>query len=166
VGEDYNVDPADEGPRPFFAVLDTGLKRTSTGSKVFAALKGAVDGGLDVPHSDKRFVGYDKDAKELEVEMLRKHIYGGHVGDYMEEMMEEDPEKYQKHFAVYVQNGIEPENLEELYQSVHAAIRADPAPAEKKRVKPAEPKRWKQVKLTYEQRKEKLKAKMAELMGE
>jgi hypothetical protein len=38
-GEDYNVEAADEGPRPFTALLDTGLKRTSTGSKVFAALK-------------------------------------------------------------------------------------------------------------------------------
>lgn len=38
-GEDYNVEAADEGPRPFVAILDTGLKRTSTGSKVFAALK-------------------------------------------------------------------------------------------------------------------------------
>ena len=38
-GDDYNVEAADEGPRPFTALLDTGLKRTSTGSKVFAALK-------------------------------------------------------------------------------------------------------------------------------
>ena len=38
-GEDYNVEAAEEGPRPFCALLDTGLKRTSTGSKVFAALK-------------------------------------------------------------------------------------------------------------------------------
>merc|ERR1711872_141728 len=33
---------------------DDGLARTSTGAKVFAALKGAVDGGLDIPHSEKR----------------------------------------------------------------------------------------------------------------
>lgn len=39
VGADYNVDEEDNGPRPFTALLDTGLKRTSTGSKVFAALK-------------------------------------------------------------------------------------------------------------------------------
>ncbi len=39
VGQDYNVEEADDGPRPFTALLDTGLKRTSTGSKVFAALK-------------------------------------------------------------------------------------------------------------------------------
>jgi ribosomal protein L18 len=38
-GEDYNVEAAEDGPRPFCALLDTGLKRTSTGSKVFAALK-------------------------------------------------------------------------------------------------------------------------------
>ncbi len=38
-GEDYNVEAVDDGPRPFTALLDTGLKRTSTGSKVFAALK-------------------------------------------------------------------------------------------------------------------------------
>lgn len=38
-GEMYSVEPNEEGPRPFFCVLDTGLKRTSTGSKVFGALK-------------------------------------------------------------------------------------------------------------------------------
>lgn len=41
-GEDYNVEPVDDGPRPFYCLLDTGLKRTSTGSKVFACLKVSV----------------------------------------------------------------------------------------------------------------------------
>jgi hypothetical protein len=40
---------------------------------------------------------------------------------------------------------------------VHEAIRADPAPKPKARSKPAEAKRWKEAKLTYEQRKDKLK---------
>ena len=62
-GEDYTVEPADGAPRPFAVLLDTGLKRTSTGSRVFGALKGALDGGLDIPHGDKRFVGYDADSK-------------------------------------------------------------------------------------------------------
>ena len=38
-GEDYNVEAQEDGPRPFTCLLDTGLKRTTTGSKVFAALK-------------------------------------------------------------------------------------------------------------------------------
>ncbi|KAL4431358.1 hypothetical protein ABPG75_006614 [Micractinium tetrahymenae] len=165
VGEDYNVEAADDAPRPFQCILDAGLKRTSTGSKVFAALKGALDGGLDIPHNEKRFVGYDPDAKEFDAEILRKYIYGGHVGEYMEEMMEEDPEKYQAHFAEYLKNGVEPDDLEDLYTKVHEAIRADPAAQPKARSKPAEAKRWKEVKLTYEQRKDKLKSKLAELMA-
>eukprot|EP00967_Tisochrysis_lutea_P036856 scaffold44411_cov21-Tisochrysis_lutea.AAC.1 len=76
-GEDYNVEPVEDGPRPFYCLLDTGLKRTSTGSKVFAAMKGALDGGLDIPHNEKRFVGYAD--KKLDAEVLQKYIYGGHV---------------------------------------------------------------------------------------
>jgi ribosomal protein L18 len=38
-GTDYNVEEADDAPRPFHCILDAGLKRTSTGSKVFGALK-------------------------------------------------------------------------------------------------------------------------------
>lgn len=44
--------------RPFKAVLDVGLVRTTTGNRVFGALKGAVDGGLHIPHNTKRFPGY------------------------------------------------------------------------------------------------------------
>lgn len=47
----------EDEPRPFKVFLDVGLKRTSTGSRVFGAMKGASDGGLFVPHSEKRFPG-------------------------------------------------------------------------------------------------------------
>lgn len=50
-GEDFNVEPTGDGPAPFRCCLDVGLARTSTGAKVFAAMKGALDGGLDIPHS-------------------------------------------------------------------------------------------------------------------
>merc|ERR1711879_1008683 len=58
-GTMYCVEDEDGAPGAFRACLDVGLARTSTGAKVFAALKGAVDGGLDIPHSEKRFPGYD-----------------------------------------------------------------------------------------------------------
>lgn len=101
VGEDYNVEEVDDGPRPFYCILDAGLKRTSTGSKVFAALKGALDGGLDIPHNEKRFVGYDRDSKEFDAETLSKYIYGGHVAEYMEEMMEEVSKRKMKRFQPF-----------------------------------------------------------------
>jgi large subunit ribosomal protein L5e len=164
-GEDFTVEEAEGAPRPFAVLLDTGLKRTSTGSKVFAALKGALDGGLDIPHSDKRFVGYDPTDKALDTETLQKYVLGGHVGEFMEELQEEDPEQYQKQFSRFVQAGVGPEDLEELYRKVHAAIRADPAPQKKARSKPAAAptKPWKAVKSTYEERKARLKAKLADM---
>jgi len=35
------------------AVLDIGLNRATPGARVFAALKGAVEGGLEVPHGEE-----------------------------------------------------------------------------------------------------------------
>ncbi len=52
--------------------------------QVFAAMKGALDGGLDIPHNEKRFVGYAD--KKLDAEVLQKYIYGGHVAEYQETM--------------------------------------------------------------------------------
>ena len=34
------------------AILDIGLAASSSGNRIFAALKGMVDAGLDIPHGD------------------------------------------------------------------------------------------------------------------
>ncbi|EFJ17161.1 hypothetical protein SELMODRAFT_154687 [Selaginella moellendorffii] len=153
-GEDYNVETLDENRRPFRALLDVGLVRTTTGNRVFGALKGALDGGLDIPHSEKRFAGYSKEDKSLNAEVHRKYIYGGHVAAYMLKLKDEDPEKYQSHFSQFIKEGVEPESLEELYTKVHAAIREDPSPREPPPKKDHGPhKKVKPTKLSYEQRK-------------
>ncbi|RCV28552.1 hypothetical protein SEVIR_5G418800v4 [Setaria viridis] len=151
-GEDFSVEPADER-RPFRALLDVGLVRTTTGNRVFGALKGALDGGLDIPHSDKRFAGFKKDEKNLDAEIHRKYIYGGHVADYMRTLAEEEPEKYQAHFSEYIKKGIEADDMEALYKKVHAAIRGEPTMAKITKQPPKEHKRYNPKKLTYEQRK-------------
>ena len=46
-------------------------------------MQGALDGGLDIPHSDKRFAGFKKDDKQLDAEVHRKYIFGGHIASYM-----------------------------------------------------------------------------------
>jgi large subunit ribosomal protein L5e len=154
-GEDFSVEPA-ESRRPFRALLDVGLVKTTTGNRVFGALKGALDGGLDIPHSDKRFAGFDKDSKQLDPEVHRKYIYGGHVAAYINALMEDEPEKYQSHFSEYIKNGIEPDNIEEMYKKVHAAIRADPLQKKYEKQPPKEHKRYNLKKLTYEERKARL----------
>lgn len=154
-GEDFSVEPTDTR-RPFRALLDVGLLRTTTGNRVFGALKGALDGGLDIPHSEKRFAGFSKDSKQLDPEVHRKYIYGGHIAAYMRTLMEDEPEKYQSHFSEYIKKGIDADGLEALYKKVHAAIRADPTVKKSEKQPPKEHKRYNLKKLTYEERKARL----------
>ncbi|XP_078181939.1 large ribosomal subunit protein uL18-like [Carex rostrata] len=151
-GEDYSVEPS-ESRRPFRALLDVGLVRTTTGNRVFGALKGALDGGIDIPHSDKRFAGFQKDGKHLDADVHRTYIFGGHVANYMRSMEEDEPEKYQSHFSEYLKRGLTADGMEALYKKVHAAIRADPCIVKSTKEAPKEHKRYNLKKLTYDERK-------------
>merc|ERR1712093_956020 len=113
-------------PRAFHALLDVGLKRTTLGSKIFSAMKGAFDGGLEIPHNEKKFYGYDPDESSYDAEANRERILGGHVAEYMQSMEEEEPEEYAAKFAKYIAAGMTADNLEDKYLEVHKAIRADP----------------------------------------
>jgi len=73
--------------------------RCTTGARVFGVLKGAVDGGLYVPHSTKRFPGFVKaeeegDENSYDPAAHRDRIFGVHVDTYMKELKEESAEDY------------------------------------------------------------------------
>ncbi|TIB58105.1 hypothetical protein E3P78_04034 [Wallemia ichthyophaga] len=144
----------DDEPRPFKVFLDVGLKRTSTGSKVFGALKGASDGGLYVPHSENRFPGYDIESKELDAEILQKYIIGGHIAEYMESLEEEDEERFKKQFSRYLADGVGSDDIEDIVSNTHEAIRANPEykKTEKSKDWASESKKHKATKLTKQQR--------------
>jgi len=127
-GEDFNVEVDAEGKAPFKALLDVGLKRTTTGSKLFGALKGACDGGLDIPHNDRRFPGTKKNGGDYEAdaETHKKYIFGGHVAEYMTNLEDEDEEAFKKQFARYIAAGLKADDLEDVYGKAHSAIRTDP----------------------------------------
>ncbi|CAB4481234.1 unnamed protein product [Rhizophagus irregularis] len=137
-----------------------GLKRTSTGSKVFAALKGASDGGIFIPHGENRFPGYDAESKTLDTEVLRKYIYGGHVADFMRILQEEDDDKFKKQFSKFIEAGVGADDLEKVYKDAHANIRADPVfkPTEKKDYKAS--KKYKKYRLNLKQRRNKIEQKI------
>ncbi|KAK7073381.1 ribosomal protein L5 [Halocaridina rubra] len=151
-GEMYNVEDVEKGPGAFRANLDIGLARTTTGAKIFAVMKGAVDGGIDIPHSEKRFPGYDRESKEFNAEVLRDHIFGKHVAEYMRSLMEDDEDAYKRQFSRYIKEGITADELEDIYKKAHAGIRADPMPAPKAEKK-VEKKRWNAKKKTYDERR-------------
>jgi len=161
-----------ESRRPFKVFLDVGLARTSTGARVFGAMKGASDGGLYVPHSENRFPGYDIETKELDAETLRKYIFGGHVAEYMETLADDDEERYKSQFQGYIDDEIEADGLEELYAEAHKQIREDPwkkdeEEGEKKSKEEykKESLKYKQKKMTKAEKEERVKAKIAELKG-
>jgi large subunit ribosomal protein L5e len=159
-GELFTVEEAMEGPRPFYCLLDVGLARTSTGARVFAALQGGVDGGLNIPHNEKRFRGYDNEAKKYSAEDGKSYILGEHVADYMKSMAEEDPEKYQVQFSRYIKAGISGDNLVDTIKKTHAAIRAKPEREAKKSSKESERKRWGRKKFSLAQRKDRIRQKL------
>ena len=114
--------------RPFQAVLDIGLHRTTTGARVFAALKGICDGGVNVPHNTKRFPGTPK-GKEAETDfsVVRKYVFGGHIAEYMNNLANDEPEQFETQFRTAKANGITGDDLEKIYQGVHDKIRAETA---------------------------------------
>uniref|UniRef100_A0AAZ3S1W9 Large ribosomal subunit protein uL18 n=2 Tax=Oncorhynchus tshawytscha TaxID=74940 RepID=A0AAZ3S1W9_ONCTS len=162
-GDEFNVESIDGQPGAFTCFLDAGLARTSTGNKVFGALKGAVDGGLSIPHSTKRFPGYDMESKEFNAEMHRKHIMGMNVSDYMSYLMEEDEDTYKKQFSRFIKNGVTPDTVEQMYKKAHAAIRENPV-HEKKPKKDVKKKRWNRAKLSLAQRKDRVAQKKASFL--
>lgn len=157
-GEDYFIE-AEGDAAPFSAVLDVGLAATTTGARVFGCLKGGVDGGMEIPHSNKRFPGYDREGKEYDAETHAKYILGGHVSEYMQMMLEEDEDKYKEHFASYIEAGIEPDDMEELYKKVHASIRENPVKKHSKKQESYP--RHNKVRRTYDERKAAVQEKIA-----
>jgi len=141
-GEHYEPEEVEDKSRPFKAFLDVGLARTTTGARIFGAMKGAVDGGLYVPHSETRFPGYDAEAKELDPEVHRKHILGTHIADYMRQLIEADEDAYKRQFSRYIQLGITADDLEEIYKKAHTEIRNDPSHVKKAPRTDVEVKRW------------------------
>merc|ERR1712113_592670 len=95
---------------------------------------------------------------EYDADTHRERIFGGHVGEYMEYLEEEDNQKYQEQFKSYVANDIEPDGLEEMYEAVHEKIREDPKPAQKKDHK-FDKSYKRKPKLTLEERKARVQAK-------
>ena len=90
------------------AVFDIGLQHPSKGSRIFAALKGAVDAGLQIP--------FDKAKLPDE-----KRITGQHVVEYASSLSS-NTEAYQKKFSVLLSRGLKPEELGAHFAQVKEKI--------------------------------------------
>jgi len=123
--------------------MDVGLAATTTGARIFACMKGACDGGLNVPHNAKRFPGYvrgkveevinkrgkatgevEKVEAHFDAKVLRDHIFGLHVNTYMALLKKEDPAKFKRQFSKWekcmADNKVK--STEDLYKAIHKKI--------------------------------------------
>ena len=94
------------------AVLDIGLHDNVKGARIYAALKGALDAGLEVPHGEEVIPGDDR-------------IRGEHVAAYAEKLAREDPEAYRRQFSRYLKRGLKPEDLPGHFDQVVSKIREE-----------------------------------------
>jgi len=161
-GADFLVKADGPQRRPFRVLLDIGLHYTTTGARIFAVLKGAVDGGLGIPHKNKRFPGYDSDKKTFDAAVLRKHIFGVHVADYMRKLQADNPDAYKKQFSRYIVAGKGPDDIEKMWATVHKNIRADPVHKKTERDKPPKKVRKNKSKMPPAQKKSRVAQKIAQ----
>ena len=92
------------------AILDIGLHSPSKGARVFAVLKGVLDAGINVPHSEEKLPD-------------EKRIEGEHIANYAESLAS-NPEEYQSKFSKYLEQKLPPESLPKHFAKVKTEILA------------------------------------------
>jgi len=156
----------EEGRFPFKAILDIGLARTTTGARIFGAMKGAVDGGIAVPHKPNRFPGFDSKKGELNAKVHRDRIFGLHVASYLKDVEASKKSGEQTtQFSAFAKNKIAAGDIEGMYKKAHEEIRKDPMRrvAKKEAKKGGQRKTFNIKKLTQKERKEAVAKKVATL---
>ncbi|MBC7112627.1 MAG: 50S ribosomal protein L18 [Candidatus Methanomethyliales bacterium] len=91
------------------AVLDLNGYPITKGSRLFAALKGALDAGMQIPHSE-------------EILPADERIKGEHIAKYAELLQRENPAKYQSQFSKYISIGLPPESIVQHFETVKETI--------------------------------------------
>lgn len=89
-------------------VLDLGLRSPSKGSRILATLKGALDAGLEIPHSS-------------DILPDNERVQGQHISDYAQKLSS-NPTDYQRRFSQYLEKGLHPEQLPEHFSEVKEKI--------------------------------------------
>jgi large subunit ribosomal protein L18 len=90
------------------AVFDIGLKRSVKGSRVYAALKGGIDAGLQIPHGE-------------DILPSEERIEGVHITKYAKKLSDET-EEYKTHFSGYLAKKLKPEDVSTHFKEVKEQV--------------------------------------------
>ncbi len=89
------------------AILDIGLHNSMKGSRIYAALKGVLDAGLNVPSSEDSLPSDER-------------VSGKHIEDYAKKL--KGSPAYEKQFSLYIKAGLKPEELSSSFEDVKKKI--------------------------------------------
>jgi large subunit ribosomal protein L18 len=90
------------------AVLDLGLQTPIHGGRLFAALKGAVDAGMDINCNKEAFPSDDR-------------ISGKHIASYASKL-KADKEAYNRQFSRCIKQGVNPEEIPGMFDQTKKKI--------------------------------------------
>ena len=91
------------------AVADIGLFVPIKGGRIFAAIKGGIDAGLEIPAGD--------------LGNLDDRIRGVHIAEYAKKLKAENPDLFKRLFSRYLARGLDPENLPQHFEEVLKKIK-------------------------------------------
>ena len=89
------------------ALFDLGFRSPIKGNRTYACLKGALDAGLNIPHSKEIFP-------------TEERISGKHIQDYASKI--KDTPLYQKIFSKCLKNNLNPEDIVDQFQKTKKNI--------------------------------------------
>jgi len=93
----------------FEAILDIGLNPPIYGSRVFAALKGIIDAGIEIPHSDKVFPDDNR-------------LNGTHIADYAKLLKDTNEDQFKSQFAKYIKLKMDPQKIPKVFEKTKKEI--------------------------------------------
>ena len=93
------------------AIMDTGFFTVLKGSRIFAFLRGALDGGLSIPHGEDKAI-FPSDER----------ISGKHIKDYFAIHSKEPGSRQTQRFTKYLKNNAQPDKIDVKFSEIKHKI--------------------------------------------
>lgn len=90
------------------AILDIGLNKPVKGARIYALLAGALDAGLDIPHSKS-------------VLPTKERLSGKHILEYANKLKADDS-LYKKQFSLHIKENKDPNNMVKTFDDTKKNI--------------------------------------------
>lgn len=90
------------------AILDIGLRPSTKGSRIYAAVKGVIDAGISIPCSEEVFPPKER-IEGRHIEELAKKIKG-------------DSGRFSRQFSLFIKNNVDPANISKTYNDIKQKI--------------------------------------------